>query len=62
MVGCCGDFSVEELNTQLNYYRLKKSPGLDELTAEHLLPDSPSWRSQIRGVRALSVPSGAELS
>ena len=33
---CCGDFSMEELTRQLQRCQLRKSPGPDELTAEHL--------------------------
>ena len=34
--GYCGPFSMEELTRQLQRCQLKKSPGPDELTAEHL--------------------------
>ena len=45
--GCCGEFSMEELTRQLQRCQLRKSPGPDELTAEHLKHLGPNARQTL---------------
>ena len=45
--GCCGEFSMDELTRQLQRCQLRKSPGPDELTAEHLKHLGPIARQTL---------------
>lgn len=58
-LGCCGAFSMEELNCQLQRCQLRKSPGPDELTAEHLRHLGPIARRTLLRLLNLSWLEGA---
>ncbi|XP_043220268.1 uncharacterized protein LOC122380836 [Amphibalanus amphitrite] len=56
--GCCGAFSMEELVSQLRRCQLRKSPGPDELSAEHLKHLGPIARGALLRLINLSWLEG----